>query len=87
MVIFINLHLIVGADRLNGFYIYITDDFDGKHPQQGHLCFQDQRNGKPKTLQNIICNYPGRYVVIYNKRHKGKKAILELCEVEVYGKI
>jgi hypothetical protein len=51
------------------------------------MCFHDQQAGRPNTLQNITCNYAGRYVVIYNKRHKRKGAILELCEVEVYGKI
>ena len=51
------------------------------------MCFHDKQAGRPSTLQNITCNYAGRYVVIYNKRHKRKEAILELCEVEVYGKI
>ena len=87
MLIFIYLHLIVGADRLDGFYIYISNVFDEQHPNSGHLCFRDQQHGEPNTLQNITCNYPGRYVVIYNKRDKRKEAILQLCEVEVYGKI
>jgi hypothetical protein len=46
------------------------------------MCFHDQQAGRPNTLQNA-----GRYVVIYNKGHKRKEAILELCEVEVYGKM
>jgi len=51
------------------------------------MCFHDQQEGLPNTLQNITCNYVGRYVVIYNQRNRGVDAILELCEVEVYGKI
>jgi hypothetical protein len=76
----------LGPDRLDGFYIYISDAFDEQQPNSGHLCYHDQQAGRPNTLQNKTCNYPGRYVVIYNKRHRSD-AILELCEVEVYGKI
>ena len=86
MLIFSNLLLIVGPDRLDGFYIYISDTFNEQHPNRGHLCYHDQQNGEPSTLQNITCDYPGRYVVIYNQRDR-PEAFLELCEVEVYGKI
>ena len=51
------------------------------------MYFHDQQAGRTNTLHNITCNYAGRNVVIYNKRHKRKEAILELCEVKVYGKI
>ena len=86
MLIFSYLLYIVGADRFRGFHIYITDTFDGEHPNRGHLCYHDQQTGYPSTLQNITCDYPGRYVVIYNERYRAH-AIIELCEVEVYGKI
>jgi len=86
MLIFGNLLLIVGPDRLDGFYIYITDTFDEQHPKRGHQCYHDQQTGYPNTLQNITCDYPGQYVVIYIERDR-PSAILELCEVEVYGKI
>ena len=77
----------LGPDRLKGFYIYISDTFDEEQPNSGHLCYHDQQTGYPNTLQNKTCNYPGRYVVIYSERYRPRVAILELCEVEVYGKI
>ena len=86
MLIFSNLLLIVGPDRLDGFYIYISDTFNEQQPNRGHLCYHDQKTGYPNTLQNITCDYRGQYVVIYNKRDN-LEAFLELCEVEVYGKI
>ena len=86
MLIFSYLLYIVGADRFRGFHIYITDTFDGEHPNMGHLCYYDQQTGYPSALQNITFDYPGRYVVIYNERYRAH-AIIELCEVEVYGKI
>ena len=76
----------LGADRLDGFYIYISDTFNAQQPNSGHQCYHDQQSGHPSTLQNITCDYPGRYMVIYNQRNSAV-AILELCEVEVYGKI
>ena len=86
MLIFSYLLLILEGARLDGFYIYISDTFDEQRPNSGHLCFHDQQRGYPNTLQNITCDYPGRYVVIYNQRDR-PEAFLELCEVEVYGKI
>ena len=86
MLIFSNLPLIVGPDRLKGFYIYTSDTFNEQQPNRGRLCYHDQQNSYANTLQNITCDYPGRYVVIYNERDKSE-AFLELCEVEVYGKI
>jgi hypothetical protein len=68
MLIFSYFFYIVGADRFRVFFIYITDTFDGEHPNMGHLCYHDQQTGYPSTLQNITCDYPGRYVVIYNER-------------------
>jgi hypothetical protein len=86
VLIFSNLPLIVGPDRLKGFYIYTSDTFKEQQPNRGRLCYHDQQDGNPNILQNITCNYPGRYVVIYNERFS-PNAFLELCEVEVYGKI
>ena len=85
MLIFSYLLLILEGDRLDGFYIYISDKFDEHHPNSGRLCYHDQQNGYANTLQNITCDYPGQYVVIYNERNS-PKVFLELCEVEVYGK-
>ena len=78
--------LILAHGRLDGFHIYISDKFEEQHPNSGHLCFHYQQDGYENTLQNITCDYPGRYVVIYNQRDRSE-AFLELCEVEVYGKI
>ena len=79
------LLLILESKRLDGFNIYISDTFNKHHPNRGRLCYHDQQNGYAITLQNITCDYPGQYVVIYNERNK-PEAFLELCEVEVYGK-
>ena len=86
MLIFSYLLLILDGKRLDGFYIYISDTFNERHPDMGHLCFHDQEDGYSYTQQNITCDYHGRYVVIYNQRNR-TEAFLELCEVEVYGKI
>jgi hypothetical protein len=85
MLIFSYLLLILEGKRLDGFYIYISDTFNEHHPNSGRLCYHDQQNGNPSTLQNITCAYPGQYVVIYNERNS-PEVFLELCEVEVYGK-
>jgi hypothetical protein len=79
-----SLHIVQDSHML--YYIYISDTFEEQHPNSGDLCFHDQQNGYANTLQNITCYYPGRYVVIYNQRNSSN-AFLELCEVEVYGKI
>ena len=86
MLIFSYLLLILAHGRLDGFHIYISDTFEEQHPNSGHLCFHDQHDGYANALQNIICDYPGRYVVIYNQPNSSN-AFLELCEVEVYAKI
>jgi hypothetical protein len=85
MLIFSYLLLILEGKRLDGFYIYISDTFNEQHPNRGRLCYHDQHNGYANTLQNITCDYPGQYVVIYNERNSSE-VFLELCEVEVYGK-
>jgi hypothetical protein len=84
--IFSYVLLILDGNRLDGFYIYISDTFNEQHPNRGHQCYHDQKTGYPSTLQNITCDYPGRYLVIYNQRDN-TEAFLELCEVEVYGRI
>ena len=78
--------LILDGKRLEGFYIYISDTFNEQQPNRGHQCYHDQTTGYPSTLQNITCDYPGRYLVIYNQRNN-TESFLELCEVEVYGRI
>ena len=84
--IFSYLLLILESKRLDGFYIYISDTFHEQQPNRGHQCYHDKQDGYVNTLLNITCDYPGRYVVIYNQRDMSE-AFLELCEVEVYGKI
>jgi hypothetical protein len=84
--IFSYLLLILERKRLDGFYIYISNTFNEQQPNRGHQCYHDQQDGYANTLQNITCDYPGRYVVIYIQRDR-PEAFLELCEVEVYGKI
>jgi hypothetical protein len=84
--VFSYLLLILDGNRLDGFYIYISDTFNEQQPNRGHQCYHDQQDGYANTLQNITCDYPGRYVVIYNQRDRSE-AFLQLCEVEVYGKI
>ena len=86
MLIFSYLLLILEGHKLDGFYIYISDTFNEQHPNRGHQCYHDQQDRYANTLQNITCDYHGRYVVIYNQRNR-TQAFLELCEVEVYGKI
>jgi hypothetical protein len=83
--IFSYLLLILERKRLDGFYIYISDTFNEHHPNRGHLCYHDQQNGYANILQNITCDYPGQYVVIYNERNS-PDASIELFDVEVYGK-
>ena len=85
MLIFSYLLLILDGNRLDGFYIYISDTFNEQHPKRGRLCYHDQQNGNTSTLQNITSDHPGQYVVIYNERNS-PDVFLELCEVEVYGK-
>ena len=84
--VFSYLLLILDVKRLDGFYIYISDTFNEQQPNRGHKCYHDQKDGYANTLQNITCDYRGRYVVIYNQRDR-TDVFLELCEVEVYGKI
>jgi hypothetical protein len=77
------LLLILERKRLDGFYIYISDTFNEHHPNRGHLCYHDQQNGYANILQNITCDYPGQYVVIYNERNS-PDASIELFDVEVF---
>ena len=78
--------LILERKRFKGFYIYISDTFNEQHPNRGRLCYHHKQTTNPNKLQNKTCTDRGRYVVIYNQRKK-PEAVLELCEVEVYGKI
>ncbi|XP_061190710.1 multiple epidermal growth factor-like domains protein 10 [Saccostrea echinata] len=78
--------------RFAGFSLYVSNSTDRHH---GSLCYHDQQNrpGYPTPTMTLQCNTWGRYVIIYNERNPeftyptfySNMAILELCEVEVYG--
>ncbi|XP_062597115.1 uncharacterized protein LOC134258580 [Saccostrea cucullata] len=78
--------------RFAGFYLYISNVTD-RH--KGKLCYHalTERPGYPTPVMALTCDTWGRYVIIYNERNPevtyppfySNIAILELCEVEVYG--
>lgn len=77
------------AQRLAGFSLYLTNTTE----RRDNLCYKDSGPALPDPIQTIDCPYTATYVYIYNERLPGhqypanysKYAILELCEVEVYG--
>ncbi|XP_061190711.1 multiple epidermal growth factor-like domains protein 6 [Saccostrea echinata] len=86
--------------RKTGIYTIVEDlqDFSSTYlttRHHGKLCYHEIQN-RPGTPSHIIileCSMWGRYVIIYNERNPeltypqfySNIAILELCEVEVYG--
>ncbi|XP_021354755.1 receptor-type tyrosine-protein phosphatase T-like, partial [Mizuhopecten yessoensis] len=79
-------------DRFAGYKIFVSNTTDWNN---GQLCFED-----PSTSINEVsdivshqCQYVAKYVTIYNSRstpntrydHYSKWAVLELCEVQVFG--
>ncbi|XP_062589300.1 multiple epidermal growth factor-like domains protein 10, partial [Saccostrea cucullata] len=78
--------------RFAGFYLYIAKDIRKNHGEQYYHEIQTGQNS-PSPNMTIECNTLGRYVILYNERDPkvsypdfySKIAILELCEVEVYG--
>ncbi|KAJ8305721.1 hypothetical protein KUTeg_016266 [Tegillarca granosa] len=69
---------------LDGFKIYISNgpsNWRNKEP-----CFKDTTPGYPSSILNVTCVGYGRYVTVYNDHyHEADGAILELCEVQVFG--
>ena len=79
--------------RLAGYSLYVSNSSISK--TDGYLCYHDEGPGLPSILQDRNCNHLGQYVIIYNERNEtssfnpdgySPKAVLELCEVEIYGK-
>ncbi|XP_069128413.1 multiple epidermal growth factor-like domains protein 10 [Argopecten irradians] len=79
------------ARRLQGYSLYVTNNTDMTRPdgsineQDGHLCYHDNGSGLPTFNQTRQCHVKGRYVVFYNIRSNREDALIELCEVQVYG--
>lgn len=77
-----------------GFYLYVSNSTS---KEDGHLCFHEIQtlNGTPSEVQRINCSVHGQYVIYFNERRQdvkypnfySKYAYIELCEVEVYGKM
>ncbi|XP_062610352.1 cell death abnormality protein 1-like, partial [Saccostrea cucullata] len=75
-----------------GFYVYISNT---TKREDGHLCFHDKNytTATIPAIANITCPFHGQYVIYYNERPvkdsyttgHSLNAIIELCEVEVYG--
>jgi hypothetical protein len=81
------------VDRLAGYSLYVSNSSISK--TDGYLCYHDEGPGLPSKLQDRYCYHLGQYVIIYNERNEtsslnpvgySPKAVLELCEVEIYGK-
>ncbi|XP_060085464.1 multiple epidermal growth factor-like domains protein 11 [Ylistrum balloti] len=78
--------------RLAGYHLYLSNTTDT--PTQGALCYEDKSIEKT-DVQLVVthqCPYVAQYVTVYNYRNnttrKGwysKYAVLELCEVQVFG--
>jgi len=79
-------------DRLAGYSLYISNSSTTKN--DGYLCYHHKESDLPSILQNVTCNHLGHYAIIFNARNETSDynppgysdvAILELCEVEIYG--
>ncbi|XP_069126470.1 receptor-type tyrosine-protein phosphatase epsilon-like isoform X2 [Argopecten irradians] len=78
--------------RLAGYHLYVSNTTD--IPPDHVLCYED-KSSTNASVQLIIthqCPYVGRYVTVYNYRNNPKRyswyddyAVLELCEVQVWG--
>ncbi|XP_021354865.1 scavenger receptor class F member 1-like [Mizuhopecten yessoensis] len=78
--------------RFAGYQLYLSNTTDS--PTQGVLCYEDKSSTKAQVqlLVTHQCPYVARYVTVYNYRNNTKRypwydnyAILELCEVQVFG--
>ncbi|XP_069109829.1 fucolectin-3-like [Argopecten irradians] len=78
--------------RFGGYQLYLSNTTDS--PAQGVLCYEDQSINEADVQLNKEhqCPFVARYVTVYNYRNNPKRrfwysnnAILELCEVMVFG--
>jgi hypothetical protein len=71
--------------RLKGFSIRLSD---APTPVPSDVCYQDLGNQALPVVLERDCRGAARYVWIYtNRNNDGSGVFLEICEVEVYGKI
>ena len=78
--------------RLSGFSVYVSNS---TRIQSGDRCYHHAGPEYPELYQDIVCNAVGRYVTVFIQRPPdpkdsvnlchSTKAVLELCEVEVFG--
>ena len=73
--------------------MYISNSSTTKNG--GYVCYHHTGPNLPSKTENVNCNHLGKYVIIYNERNKSASnnptgyssfAILELCDVQVFGK-
>ena len=73
--------------------LYVSNSSISK--ADGYLCYHDEGPGLPSVYQHRNCSHLGQYVIIYDERNEtssynpagySPKAVLELCEVDIYGK-
>ena len=86
-------------ERLAGYSLYVTNSSvtsTSPKPTNGHLCFHHTGTTLPSVNQTVDCNVLGQYIVIYNERNRtasdntpgySEHAWLELCDVQIYGKL
>lgn len=81
--------LLTDKNRLDGYAINITQLLN---PLETWQCYKDTENGWPTNLTpSHNCSSLGRYVKFSRERSmpdsQRSKAVINLCELEVYGKV
>lgn len=84
--------VIAAPSRLAGYSLYASNSSTSK--TDGHLCFHHTGTGLPSVYQDRYCNHLEQYVIIYDERNETVNypddyydfAVLELCNVRIYGK-